>query len=134
MWGQLGAAGRGCVAATASLRRGADMSDDRTMRINLNLRGVGFHPAAWRHPASTPRRIYDLGYYVRLIRTAERGLFDAVFLADSLALHEGGNGQNELGWPLDPLTILSGVAPHTERIGLIATMSTTYNDPYAVAR
>jgi N-acetyl-S-(2-succino)cysteine monooxygenase len=110
------------------------MGNDRKMHINLNLRGVGFHTAAWRHPDSTPGRIYDLDYYVQLIRTAERGLFDAVFLADVMSFHEAGDGQNELGWPLDPLVMLSGVAPYTERVGLIATMSTTYNDPYAVAR
>lgn len=105
------------------------MSDDRRMHINLNLRGVGFHPAAWRHPASAPGQIYDLDNYVELVRTAERGLLDAVFLADSLTFPRAGGGPNELGWPLDPLVMLAGVAPYTERVGLIAIMSTTYNDP-----
>ncbi|MEU0479089.1 LLM class flavin-dependent oxidoreductase [Streptosporangium sp. NPDC006013] len=110
------------------------MSDQRHMRINLNLRGVGFHTAAWRHPDSTPHRVHDLDYYVELVQAAERGLFDSVFLADMMTFPQSGSGQNELAWPLDPFTMLAGVAPHTEHIGLIGTLSTTYNDPYAVAR
>jgi len=85
----------------------------------------GHHVAAWRHPqtdlASPPFAVYR-----DLVRKAERAALDAVFFADSVAL---------TGAPsLEPITLLSALAAVTERIGLIATATTTYNEPYHVAR
>lgn len=85
----------------------------------------GHHVAAWRHPqtdlASPPFVVYR-----ELVQKAERAALDAVFLADSVAL---------TGAPsLEPITLLSALAAVTEHIGLIATATTTYNEPYHVAR
>jgi N-acetyl-S-(2-succino)cysteine monooxygenase len=85
----------------------------------------GHHVAAWRHPqtdlASPPFAVYR-----DLVQKAEKAALDAVFFADSVAL---------TGAPsLEPVTLLSALAAVTERIGLIATATTTYNEPYHVAR
>jgi FMN-dependent oxidoreductase (nitrilotriacetate monooxygenase family) len=93
---------------------------------------AGHHDAAWRHPATTPERVTDLQYFQELARTAERGLLDSVFLADGLALW-GNVRYNALGG-FEPLTLLSALATATERIGLIATVSTTFNEPFSTAR
>jgi len=99
------------------------------------LMGSGHHLAAWRHPLA-PAGALDFAHFRRLAQTAERGLFDAIFFADNLALL----GSNELaahttlGEVFDPLMLLASLASVTERIGLISTVSTSYNDPYLLAR
>src|SRR5439155_27377588 len=77
-------------------------------------------------------RIYDADYFHQIARTAEDAAFDAVFFADSPALtstvaHKAVGG-------LEPITLLASIAAATSRIGLIATASTTYFDPYNLAR
>ncbi|SDR24233.1 FMN-dependent oxidoreductase, nitrilotriacetate monooxygenase family [Thermostaphylospora chromogena] len=104
----------------------------RRMHLNAFLMGVGHHEAAWRHPRTEPSRITDVRHFQHLARVAERGALDSVFLADTLAL-AGKVRYNALGG-LEPLTLLSALAVVTERIGLIATVSTTYNEPFHVAR
>ncbi|MFC4061385.1 LLM class flavin-dependent oxidoreductase [Planomonospora corallina] len=104
----------------------------RKLRLNAFLMGVGHHEAAWRHPRTEPARVTDVRHYQHLARTAERGKLDSVFLADGLALH-GDVRHNALGG-LEPLTLLSALAAVTDHIGLIATASTTYNEPFHLAR
>ncbi|WP_031079906.1 LLM class flavin-dependent oxidoreductase [Streptomyces sp. NRRL S-118] len=104
----------------------------RRLHLNAFLMNAGHHDAAWRHPATTPERVTDLAYFQELARTAERGLLDSVFLADGLALW-GNVRYNALGG-FEPLTLLSALATATERIGLIATVSTTFNEPFSTAR
>ncbi|GAA3140588.1 LLM class flavin-dependent oxidoreductase [Planomonospora alba] len=104
----------------------------RKLRLNAFLMGVGHHEAAWRHPRTEPARVTDVRHYQHLARTAERGKLDSVFLADGLALH--GNVRHNALAGLEPLTLLSALAAVTERIGLIATASTTYNEPFHLAR
>ncbi|WP_113700997.1 LLM class flavin-dependent oxidoreductase [Nonomuraea lactucae] len=104
----------------------------RTLHLNAFLMGVGHHEAAWRHPRTEPSRVTDVRHYQQLARTAERGKLDSVFLADGLALW-GNVRHNALGG-LEPLTLLSALAAVTDHIGLIATVSTTYNEPFHVAR
>ncbi|MFJ2823898.1 LLM class flavin-dependent oxidoreductase [Streptomyces toxytricini] len=104
----------------------------RTLHLNAFLMNAGHHDAAWRHPGSSPERVTDLRYFQELALTAERGLLDSVFLADGLALW-GKARHNALGG-FEPLTLLSAVAAVTQRIGLIATASTTFNEPYHLAR
>ncbi|AEI43045.1 LLM class flavin-dependent oxidoreductase [Paenibacillus mucilaginosus] len=104
------------------------MNDSRKgiqAHFNVFLRGAGHHAAAWKHPASIPQEDLDLGYYANIARIAERGLFDALFTADNYS---------GLGRRLEPYTLLSALAGLTKHVGLIATVSTTYNDPYHVAR
>ncbi len=102
----------------------------RQLVLNAFVMVPGHHAAAWRHPLSTPERNLDLDYYAGIARAAERATIDSLFLADGLS---GGRRRNARGG-LEPLTLLSALAAVTERIGLIATASTTWTDPYTLAR
>lgn len=110
------------------------MSTDSPRQFHLNafLMNAGHHDAAWRHPRTQPERITDLSYFQELARTAERGRLDSLFLADGVALW--GNARFNAVGGFEPLTLLSALAVATERIGLIATVSTTFNEPFHVAR
>lgn len=102
------------------------------MHLNLFLRPFGNHQAAWRHPDVDVHRELHRESLIAQARIAEQGLFDSVFIADSPGV--GGNPWNYLLGHLEPLTLLSAVAARTERIGLIGTVSTSYSEPYNVAR
>ncbi len=104
----------------------------RQLHLNVFLMTTGHHEASWRLPESDPYAATDVAHYVKLARLAERGTFDSLFLADSPQLN-GDIGRRPLGI-LEPLTLLTVLAGATERIGLIATASTTYNSPYNLAR
>ncbi|TLS47582.1 LLM class flavin-dependent oxidoreductase [Streptomyces montanus] len=104
----------------------------RQLRLNAFLMNAGHHDAAWRHPRTQPERATDVRYFQQLALTAERGLFDSVFFADGLALW-GKVRHNALGG-FEPLTLLSALAAVTEHVGLIATVSTTFNEPFHTAR
>lgn len=93
---------------------------------------TGHHEASWRLPESDPYAATDVVHYAELARIAERGTFDSLFLADSPQLN-GDVGRRPLG-VLEPLTLLTALVAVTERIGLIATASTSYNSPYNLAR
>ncbi|MBF6337153.1 LLM class flavin-dependent oxidoreductase [Nocardia abscessus] len=104
----------------------------KQLHLNAFLMSVGHHEAAWRLPESDPHAHTDIDYYVGLARTAERGKLDSIFFADSPVLM-GDPGRRPSG-KLEPTVILTAVAVQTSRIGLIATASTSYNDPYNLAR
>ncbi|MFG3620064.1 LLM class flavin-dependent oxidoreductase [Nocardia sp. NPDC047654] len=104
----------------------------KQLHLNAFLMSVGHHEAAWRLPESDPYAHTDIDYYVQLARTAERGKLDSIFFADSPVLM-GDPGRRPSG-KLEPTVILTAVAVQTSRIGLIATASTSYNDPYNLAR
>jgi FMN-dependent oxidoreductase (nitrilotriacetate monooxygenase family) len=104
----------------------------RRLHLNAFLHAPGHHDAAWRHPDSGGHRVLDVDYHIELARTAERGLFDSVFLADSLAVRTRPDATVAAG--LEPLTLLTALATATEHIGLIATASTTFYEPYILAR
>jgi N-acetyl-S-(2-succino)cysteine monooxygenase len=104
----------------------------RKLHLNAFLMGVGHHEAAWRHPRTDPLRLTDVRHFQNLAQIAERGRLDSVFFADGLAL-QGDVRHNALGG-LEPLTLLSALAAVTDHVGLIATVSTTYNEPFHVAR
>lgn len=104
----------------------------RQLHINLFIQSRGHHEASWRHPAAAPQSLDDLSYYQGCARTAEAGLFDSIFLADQLAL-TGDVDRAPRTW-LEPVTALGGLAASTERIGLIGTVSTTYTEPFNLAR
>lgn len=108
------------------------MTATRTLHLNAFLMNAGHHDAAWRHPDSTPERVTDLRYFQELARTAERGRLDSIFFADGVALW-GKARYNAVGG-FEPLTLLSAIAAVTEHIGLIATVSTTFNEPFHTAR
>ncbi|MGG4145944.1 LLM class flavin-dependent oxidoreductase [Paenibacillus algorifonticola] len=108
------------------------ISAKRSMHINLFLMNTGHHEASWRHPATDPRRITDLNYYRELGRIAERGKLDSLFLADTLVLPP--TVEHKVLHGLEPFTLLSAIAAVTDKIGLIGTASTTFNDPFHIAR
>jgi FMN-dependent oxidoreductase (nitrilotriacetate monooxygenase family) len=104
----------------------------RRMHLNLFFHSRGHHEASWRHPGTSPRALTDIDYYIDLARRAEAAKFDSIFLADQLAL--GGDAAQAARTWLEPITVLAAIAVSTQRIGLIATASTTYSEPFNLAR
>ncbi len=109
------------------------------MRLGLSIRGMGYHVAAWRHPDQPAAGALDYRQFLAAAQAAERGLFDMVFLADTLSqkavdLPPGAAAHSSWNAELDPLMILAALAPLTRNIGLAVTMSTSYNEPFNVAR
>jgi FMN-dependent oxidoreductase (nitrilotriacetate monooxygenase family) len=104
----------------------------RHLHLNLFLMSRGHHEGAWRHPKSNHKALTDLALYVEAAQIAERAKFDAVFLADTLAA--GNSSGLASSGSLEPIVLLSLLAAHTEKIGLIGTASTTYSLPYTLAR
>lgn len=104
----------------------------RQLSLNAFIYPTGHHEAAWRHPDSSPERIYDVTYFQELGRTAEAAKFDAVFFADGPALRQ--NVKHYAAPGLEPITLLTAIAGATTHLGLIATASTTYYEPYNLAR
>lgn len=104
----------------------------RQLHLNLFIHARGHHEAAWRHPAASPLALTDIRYYSDLAQRAEAGLFDSIFLADQLAL--GPDVAHAPRMWLEPITVLAALSGATSRIGLIATCSTTYTEPYNLAR
>ncbi|MGO4671731.1 LLM class flavin-dependent oxidoreductase [Bosea sp. 2YAB26] len=104
----------------------------RELHLNLFINGRGHHEAAWRHDGSTQRALTDVAYYRDLALAAEAAKLDSVFFADHVAL--GDELEHAARGELEPLTLLGALSALTERIGLIATASTTYSEPYNLAR
>jgi FMN-dependent oxidoreductase (nitrilotriacetate monooxygenase family) len=104
----------------------------RQLHLNVNLLHSGVYASAWRLPESDPRAFFDVGHYVRVARIAERGKLDAIFLADTPAVTDRIDYRPFLS--MEPTIVLATVAACTSHIGLIATASTTYNEPYNIAR
>jgi FMN-dependent oxidoreductase (nitrilotriacetate monooxygenase family) len=107
------------------------------MKLLAFLMQTGGHIAGWRHPRAANEALCNLEYFKSLAQTAERGLFDAVFLADYVGYPPARSAEifASLESPkLDPLLVLATMAASTRHIGLIGTASTTYCEPYDVAR
>ncbi|ABQ34686.1 LLM class flavin-dependent oxidoreductase [Bradyrhizobium sp. BTAi1] len=104
----------------------------RQLHLNINILNSGFHGAAWRASSAGPDAFVDVGHYVTTAKIAERAAFDAVFLADTPSVTD--RPEYRPFQALEPTIILATVAAHTRHIGLIGTASTTYNDPYNLAR
>jgi alkanesulfonate monooxygenase len=109
----------------------------KQLRLGAFMRPISIHTGAWRYPGAWPDANFNLNAYVRLIRKLEEGRFDAFFMADHMAVLNmpvEALKRSHTITSFEPLTLLSALAMVTERIGLIATASTTYNDPYHIAR
>lgn len=114
-------------------------------RIHLNafkIAGVG-HTAVglWRHPDSQAHHYADLNYWIETAKTLERGMFDCLFMADFIGMPDTYQGNADLSFreamsvPLnDPMLAISAMAAVTKHLGFAATVSTTYEQPYAFAR
>ncbi|WP_024642257.1 LLM class flavin-dependent oxidoreductase [Pseudomonas syringae] len=107
----------------------------RQMKMGAFLMATGHHVAAWRHPDVPADAGLDFKHYRHVARVAEAAKFDALFVADSVAAATGDIASRMARSDhLEPLTLLSALSAVTEHIGLIATATTTYNEPYHVAR
>lgn len=104
----------------------------RSLVLNAFIYPAGHHEAAWRYPASEPHRVTDIRLYQEIAKRAEAAKFDAIFFADAPVLDE--NIRYAARHRLEPITAITALAAVTERIGFIATASTTYYDPYNLAR
>jgi len=109
----------------------------RQLRLGAFMRPVGIHTAWWRYPGSVSDGNFNFQHLKHFAQTLERGKFDAFFMADHLALLNmpmSALKRSATVTSFDPLTLLPALAVVTEHLGLIATASTTYNEPYHVAR
>ncbi|QEY71648.1 LLM class flavin-dependent oxidoreductase [Pseudomonas denitrificans (nom. rej.)] len=107
----------------------------RTLSLGAFLMATGHHVSAWRHPDVPANGGLDFRLYKRLAQVAEAAKFDALFVADSVAAPTGDIASRMARSDhFEPLTLLSALAAVTERIGLVGTVTTSYNEPYHVAR
>ncbi len=110
---------------------------DRKLHLSAFMRPVSIHTGAWRFPGAWPDANFNFGHIRRLAQTLERGKFDAFFMADHLAVLDIPHNalkRSHTVTSFEPLTLLSALAGTTERIGLVATASTSFEAPYHVAR
>lgn len=108
------------------------MSNQKKLKFGAIIHGVGGNIAGWRHPDIQADASVSLEFYTNQAQKAEEGKFDLVFIADGLHI-------NEKSIPhflnrFEPLTILSALAAVTSKIGLVGTLSTSYSEPFNVAR
>ncbi len=108
------------------------MTNQRMMRLGAFLAGTGSNMASWRHPDAVPDAAINLDYYKQLTRRAEEAKLDFVFFGDGLYISEKSH-PNFLN-RFEPLTLLAALAMDTKQIGLAATLSTSYSEPFTVAR
>src|SRR5215510_8386978 len=110
----------------------------RMMRLGAFVHETGQHVAAWRHPGAYAEPGTNFAQAVDVARAAERGKFDLLFLADSSAVSLSGNedARGRVGKVVkfEPMTLLSALAAVTRNLGLVATATSTYNEPYTLAR
>lgn len=109
----------------------------RQMKLGLFLWATGHHIAAWRHPKAHVTAGIDIDHYIQLARTAEAAKFDMIFCEDAAGLREANvniASQTSRSIGFEPISLLSALAAQTERIGLVSTASTSYNEPYGLAR
>jgi FMN-dependent oxidoreductase (nitrilotriacetate monooxygenase family) len=104
----------------------------RQLKLGAMVHGVGHGWGEWRHPNALADASVNFGYYKQQAKLAEAAKFDFVFIADSLHIHEK-SSPHYLN-RFEPLTILSALAATTENIGLVATVTVSYTEPFQVAR
>jgi alkanesulfonate monooxygenase len=113
------------------------MAEKRQLRLGAFMRPVSIHTGAWRYPGAFPDANFNLTHLKRFIQTLERGKFDAFFMADHLAVLNmpiNALKRSHTVTSFEPFTLLSALSGATERIGLVATASTTFDEPYHIAR
>src|SRR5215468_4339523 len=109
----------------------------RQLHLGAFMRPVSIHTGAWRYPGAFPDANFNLSHLKRMVQTLERGKFDAFFMADHLAVLNmpiEALKRSHTVTSFEPFTLLSALAAVTERIGLVATASTTFDAPYHIAR
>ena len=113
------------------------MSAGRQLRLGAFMRPVSIHTGAWRYPGAWPDANFNFARIRQLAQTLERGRFDAFFMADHLAVLNmpiEALQRSHTVTSFEPFTLLSALAQHTQHIGLVATASTTFDEPFHLAR
>lgn len=107
------------------------------MKLGMFYWPCGHHIAAWRHPDGLADSGYNLPHLIELAQLAERGLFDMFFMADSVTFWRGTldamSRDSNCAW-IEPFTLMCALAQHTTNIGLVCTATSTYDQPYFLAR
>ena len=109
----------------------------RRMKLGMFYWPCGHHLAAWRHPDGVPDSGSNLPHIIELAKLAERGLFDMFFMADSVSFWRGdldSMTHDSHGTWIEPFTLMCALAQHTTHLGLVCTATTTYDQPYLLAR
>jgi alkanesulfonate monooxygenase len=113
------------------------VSARKQLRLGAFMRPVSIHTGAWRYPGAWPDANFNFERLKQLAQTLERGRFDAFFMADHLALLNmpiEALQRSHTATSFEPFTLLSALAQHTQHLGLIATASTTFDEPFHIAR
>jgi FMN-dependent oxidoreductase (nitrilotriacetate monooxygenase family) len=113
------------------------MASSKQLRLGAFMRPVGIHTAWWRYPGAYADANFNFQHLKRFAQTLERGKFDAFFMADHLAVLNmpmAALKRSATVTSFDPMILLSALAAVTDKLGLIATGSTTFEQPYHVAR
>ena len=113
------------------------MTGAKQLKLGAFMRPASIHTGAWRYPGAYPDANFNFGHLKRFAQRLEAARFDAFFMADHMAVLNmpvEALKRSHTVTSFEPLTLLSALAMVTERIGLIATASTTYNEPYHIAR
>ncbi|CAN7247978.1 LLM class flavin-dependent oxidoreductase [Bosea sp. LjRoot90] len=113
------------------------MTTARQLHLGAFMRPVSIHTGAWRYPGAYPDANFNFGHLKRFAQKLEAGKFDAFFMADHLAVLNmpvEALKRSHTVTSFEPFTLLSALAGATERIGLVATASTTFDAPYHIAR
>lgn len=111
----------------------------RSMKLGLNIVANGAHAAGWRMPGARVDAAMDIGLWMDIARAAERARFHFMFWADGIAVRHSAKDDEELSYNaridvFEPLTLIGALAAVTQRLGFVASASTTYNEPYHIAR
>ena len=112
-------------------------SRKRQLALAVFLTRHGHHPGAWRQPDSAPAGLPDFAHWARLVQTAERGKLDAAFFADFVGQagdSTKGIARRHAFLDFEPLTVTAALSAITKHIGLVATVNTNFEQPYALAR
>ncbi len=108
------------------------------LKLGAFFNPTGHHVASWRHPRAQADAGINFAHYVEITRTAERGKFDMVFLADNVGVREAHMDalcrSAQYIANFEPITLIAALAAVTERIGLVCTATTSYNEPFHIAR
>lgn len=108
------------------------------LRLGAFFNPTGHHVASWRHPDAQADAGVNFAHYGEIARTAERAKMDMVFIADNISVREAHPDalarSAQYIANMEPITLISALAAVTSRIGLVATASTSYNEPYHIAR
>ncbi len=113
------------------------MAHERQLHLGAFMRPVSLHTGAWRYPGAYPDANFNFKHLKEFAQRLEAAKFDAYFMADHLAVLNmplEALKRSQTVTSFEPFTLLSALAAVTDRIGLVATASTTFDEPYHVAR